>query len=55
MADEQFEGETPIDEEGRNATQQRMEEEGTIWKDTGPADLGEADAEADEETAAGTA
>ena len=55
MTDEQFAGETTIDEEGRNATQRRMEEEGTIWNETRPADLGEADAEADEEAAAGTA
>ena len=55
MTDEQFAGETTIDEEGRNGTQRRVEEECTIWKDVGPADLGEEDAEADEETPAGTA
>ena len=41
MTDEQFRREDPVDEEGRNATQRRMEEEGTVWKDIGPADLGD--------------
>ncbi len=39
MTDEQFKGEDPVDEEMKNATQRRMEEEGTVWKDVGPADL----------------
>ncbi len=37
--DEQFRGEEAVDEEGRNATQQRVAEEGTVWKDVGPADV----------------
>ncbi len=45
MSDEQFKGEDTVDEEGRNATQRRAEEEGTIWKDIGPADLRGEDGE----------
>ena len=37
--DEQFRGEEAVDEEGRNATQQRVAEEGSVWKDVGPADV----------------
>ena len=31
--DEEFRGEDSIDEEGLNATQQRVAEEGTVWHD----------------------
>jgi len=34
--DEEFEGEDPVDDEGLNATQRRMEEEGTVRRPTGP-------------------
>ena len=34
--DEQFQGEDTVDETFSNATQRRMEEEGTIWHEVGP-------------------
>ena len=40
MTDEQFRGEDTVDEEGLNATQRRAREEGSVWKDVGPADTG---------------
>ena len=52
--DEQFRGEDTIDEQGRNATQQRADEEGTVWRDVGPANVGD-EAEGEEETGAGVA
>ncbi|MDP8911360.1 MAG: hypothetical protein M3M94_04780 [Actinomycetota bacterium] len=48
MADEQFRGEDTIDEEGLNATQRRVREEGSVWKDVGPADTGDGVAGQDE-------
>ncbi len=36
--DEEFQGEDTVDETFSNATQRPMEEEGTIWRDVGPAD-----------------
>ena len=47
--DEQFRGEDPVDEEGLNATQRRAEEEGTIWRDIGPADVPEKPSEEEKE------
>ena len=37
MADELFKDEDPLDEEGRNPTQQQIDEEGSAWKPVGPA------------------
>ena len=48
MTDEQFRGEDTIDEEGLNATQRRVREEGSVWKDVGPADTGDEVAAQDE-------
>ena len=48
MTDEQFRGEDTIDEEGLNATQRRVREEGSVWKDVGPADTGHEVAGEDE-------